>query len=271
MSLPTVPELSTSPELAGGQTPGDAVVVLDNATVCYRVPHERYRTLKEFAIRRVQGRVKFEKLLALDTVSLQVGRGEVFGLIGANGAGKTTLLRLIARVMRPTGGRVIVRGRVAPLLAMGAGFHLELTGRENVFLNGALLGFTRRQIEEHFNDIVDFAELRDFIDAPLRTYSSGMTARLGFAVATAEIPDILILDEVLSVGDIAFQEKSYERIRHFQEMGASTLYVSHSMESIKNMCSRAVWLSHGKVAQAGPAEEVVKQFETFMNVEHSKT
>ena len=265
MNLPTAPEHSIV-ALSPDAVTDDAAVILNEATVRYRVPRERIRTFKEFAIRRMQGRVQFEELLALDKVDLQVQKGEVFGLIGANGAGKTTLLRLIAQVMRPTAGRVIVRGRVAPLLAMGAGFHPELTGHENIFLNGALLGYTRHQIEQHFDEIVDFAELRDFISAPLRTYSSGMLARLGFAVATTAMPDILILDEVLSVGDIAFQEKSGDRIRKFQEMGASTLYVSHSMASIEKICSRVAWLDHGKVIDVGEAGEVVEKFEKFMNV-----
>ena len=265
MSLPTVPEISTMTPGLGMQT-NDDVVILEDTTVRYRVPRERFRTFKEFVIRRMKGQVQYVELLALNHVSLQVKKGEVFGLIGANGAGKTTLLRLVARVMRPTQGRVIVRGRVAPLLAMGAGFHPELTGRENVYLNGTLLGYTRRQIEELFEQIVDFAELRDFIDAPLRTYSSGMLARLGFSVATAQMPDILIVDEVLSVGDIAFQEKSAARIRHFREQGASILLVSHDMGSILKMCNRAAWLNHGEIVQVGPAEDVVKQFKEYMGI-----
>lgn len=264
MSLPTAPETTAFSAAVGvNDLP---VVELQNVTVRYRVPRERYRTFKEFAIRRVQGRVQFEDLLALDGVSLEVYKGEVFGLIGANGAGKTTLLRLVARVMRPTKGRVIVRGRVAPLLAMGAGFHPELTGRENVFLNGALLGYTRREIEEYMDWIVGFSELGGFIDAPLRTYSSGMMARLGFAVATARMPDVLIVDEVLSVGDIAFQEKSAARIREFREAGATILLVSHSMAAVKKMCSRVAWLNHGKVMELGDAEQVVEKFEKYMSI-----
>jgi len=269
MSLPTAPEIQTAAATLTAN--GLPVVELQDVTVRYRVPRERYRTFKEFAIRRVQGRVQFEDLLALDGVSLQVFKGEVFGLVGANGAGKTTLLRLVARVMRPTSGRVIVRGRVAPLLAMGAGFHPELTGRENVFLNGALLGYTRHQIEEKMDWIVDFAELRAFIDAPLRTYSSGMMARLGFAVATAQMPEVLIIDEVLSVGDIAFQEKSAARIREFREAGATILLVSHSMASVKKMCSRAAWLDHGRVMAVDQAEAVVEKFEKYMEVESTPT
>jgi ABC-type polysaccharide/polyol phosphate transport system ATPase subunit len=264
MSLPTAPETTISTSKT--QIHNSPVVDIQDATVCYRVPRERFRTLKEFAIRRVQGRVQFEDLLALDGVSLQVHKGEVFGLVGANGAGKTTLLRLVARVMRPTKGRVIVRGRVAPLLAMGAGFHPELTGRENVFLNGTLLGYTRRQIEERMEWIVNFAELGGFIDAPLRTYSSGMMARLGFAVATAQMPEVLIIDEVLSVGDIAFQEKSAARIREFREAGATILLVSHSMGAVKKMCSRAAWLHQGKMMELGKSTMVVDKFERFMEM-----
>jgi ABC-type polysaccharide/polyol phosphate transport system ATPase subunit len=265
MSLPIAPELSTlsSPlEILAGED----VVILEDTTVRYRIPRERIRTFKEFAIRRMKGQIQFVDLLALHHVSLQVKKGEVFGLIGANGAGKTTLLRLVARVMRPTQGRVIVRGRVAPLLAMGAGFHPELTGRENIYLNGALLGYTRRQIDEYFEQIVDFAELRDSIEAPLRTYSSGMLARLGFSVATAQMPDILIVDEVLSVGDIAFQEKCGARISYFREQGASILLVSHDMGSIQKMCNRAAWLNHGEIVQVGPAEDVVFKFREFMGI-----
>ena len=267
MNLHIVPEdISSS---LSPQNNDEPVIELSNVTVRYRIPRERYRTFKEFAIQRVRGRVKFEELLALDKVNLQVNKGEVFGLVGANGAGKTTLLRLIARVMRPTKGQVIVRGRVAPLLAMGAGFHLELTGRENVFLNGALLGYTRQQIEERMDWIVDFSELGGFIEAPLRTYSSGMMARLGFAVASAQMPDVLILDEVLSVGDISFQDKSAARIREFRKAGATILLVSHSMAAIKNMCSRAAWLDHGKVIDIGDSTLVVEKFEKHMKVEAS--
>jgi ABC-type polysaccharide/polyol phosphate transport system ATPase subunit len=249
---------------------GNFVVELENASVHYRVLREQIRTFKEFAIRRIKGRVKYEELLALDQVNLKVKQGEVLGLIGANGAGKTTMLRLVARVMRPTRGRVVVYGRVAPLLAMGAGFHPELTGRENVYLNGSLLGYSRQLIDEQFDEIVKFAELEEFIDAPLRTYSSGMIARLGFSVATTDMPDILILDEVLAVGDISFQEKSRDRIRHFQEMGASTIFVSHSMSMVQNLCDRVVWLDHGKIIQIGEAGDIVKKFKSFMDVDQPK-
>lgn len=267
MNLLTAPDRYSTAEPLKAHLAEDPVVVLNEATVRYRIPREKVRTFKEFAIRRMQGKLQFEDLLALHKVSFEVKRGEVFGLIGANGAGKTTLLRLVARVMRPTSGRVIVRGRVAPLLAMGAGFHPELTGRENVFLNGTLLGYTRRQIEERMDWIVKFSELDGFIDAPLRAYSSGMMARLGFAVATAQMPEVLIIDEVLSVGDIAFQEKSGARISEFREAGATILLVSHSMSVVKKMCNRAAWLHHGKIMELGESAMVVEKFERYMEVQ----
>jgi ABC-2 type transport system ATP-binding protein/lipopolysaccharide transport system ATP-binding protein len=236
------------------------VVRLEEVSVRYRVPHERIGTFKEYMIRRLQGKVKHHTFWALKDVSLSMVRGEVFGLIGHNGAGKSTLLKLIARVLRPTSGRVLVRGRVAPLLEVGAGFHPELTGRENVILNGAILGFTRQEMNEKFKDIVDFAELWDFIDAPLRTYSSGMWARLGFAVATDVQPDILIIDEILSVGDEAFQRKSLARVQAFREQGASILLVSHNMGVIESMCQRAAWLDHGHLMAVGDVSEVIKAY-----------
>jgi ABC-type polysaccharide/polyol phosphate transport system ATPase subunit len=233
------------------------VVAVENVTVSYRVPKEQVRTFKEYAIRRIQGRIQHNEFLALNDVSLSVNKGEVFGLVGPNGAGKTTLLRLVARVMRPKHGRVRIWGKVAPLLAMGAGFHMELTGRENVYLNGALLGFTRDQMDAKFESIINFAELWDFIDAPLRTYSSGMLARLGFAVATDSMPDILIVDEILSVGDSAFQEKSFKRITSFRENGGTILLVTHTMNTIVEMCQRAAWLDQGQLRAIGPATEIV--------------
>lgn len=239
----------------------DAIAIrLEDIAVRYRVPHERITTLKEQAIRWVQRRIQYDEFWALQGVNLQVRRGEVLGIIGRNGAGKSTLLKVISRVLRPTQGRVQVRGRVAPLLEFGAGFHPELTGRENVFLNGALLGFSHAEMQAKFDQIVDFAELWDFIDAPLRTYSSGMIARLGFAVASDVNPDILIVDELLSVGDTAFQQKSAERIQGFRQVGATILLVSHNLESVQAMCDRAIWLDHGQLLADGSAESVVRQY-----------
>ncbi len=241
-------------------TEKEEVIRLENVSVAYRVPQERIGTFKEYMIRWVQGKVKHRTFLALHDVTLSIRKGEVFGLIGQNGAGKSTLLKLVARVLRPSSGRVMVVGRVAPLLEIGAGFHPELTGRENVFLNGAMLGFSRQEMEEKFSRIVDFAELGEFIDAPLRTYSSGMWARLGFAVAADTQPEVLIVDEILSVGDEAFQRKSLERIQSFQANGATILLVSHSMGMIEKMCQRAVWLDHGKVVASESAISVVDRY-----------
>jgi homopolymeric O-antigen transport system ATP-binding protein len=236
------------------------VICIENVSVRYRVPQERIGTFKEYMIRRIQGKVKHHSFWALKEVSFEVLSGEVFGLIGQNGAGKSTLLKLVARVLRPTEGRVVVIGRTAPLLEVGAGFHPELTGRENIYLNGSLLGFSQKAIEERFNQIVEFAELQEFINAPLRTYSSGMWARLGFAVATDVRPDILIVDEVLSVGDEAFQRKSLDRIQAFQDQGTTILLVSHNMAMIESMCSRAAWLDHGQLRAIGNVAEVIKAY-----------
>ena len=238
----------------------DAAVRVENVSVRYAMPGERFSTFKEYAIRRLQGRVSRQALWAVRDVSFAVGRGEVYGLIGRNGAGKSTLLKVIARVLRPTSGRVRIEGKVAPLLEFGAGFHPELTGRENVFLNGALLGFTRRQMQEKFDRIVDFAELWAFIDAPLRTYSSGMAARLGFAVATDVDPEVLIVDEVLAVGDEAFQNKCEARMSGFRDRGATILLVSHNVRTVRGLCSRAVWLEQGNVKAEGPAQAIVEEY-----------
>jgi ABC-2 type transport system ATP-binding protein/lipopolysaccharide transport system ATP-binding protein len=240
--------------------PGTEAVLLEQVGVCYRAPSERIHSIKEYAIRWVQGKIKHREFWALKDVNLSVAQGESLGLIGHNGAGKSTLLKLIARVLRPTQGRVRVRGNVAPLLEFGAGFHPELTGRENVYLNGALLGFSRKEMDEKFHRIVDFSELWDFIDAPMRTYSSGMWARLGFAVATDIKPDILIIDEVLSVGDEAFQRKSAARMQEFRDQGATILLVSHSMEVILSMCHRAAWLDHGQLKAVGEPEVVIQAY-----------
>ncbi len=236
------------------------IIRLDNVSVKYRVPQEQIGTFKEYFIRLVQGKIKHRSFNALSQVNLSVNRGEVFGLIGHNGAGKSTLLKLVARVIRPTGGRVRVNGHVAPLLEVGAGFHPELTGRENVYLNGAMLGFSREEMQEKFPRIVEFSELGDFIDAPLRTYSTGMSARLGFAVATDSQPDILIVDEILSVGDEAFQHKSFERIQLIKAQGATILLVSHSMSMIESICQRAAWLHRGEIVSVGNTKVVVDQY-----------
>ncbi len=233
------------------------VIILENISVRYRAQEVSIRTFKEYAIQFLKRNVKIKEFRALNNVDLQVNEGEIVGLIGRNGAGKSTLLKVISRVLIPTEGRVRLRGRVSPLLELGAGFHPELTGRENVFLNGTLLGHSRRELEARLPEIIEFAELDAFIDSPLRTYSSGMVARLGFSIATTWKPEILILDEILSVGDEAFRTKCKTRMAKYRDEGASTLLVAHDMNTIATLCSRAVWLEHGEVKTVGPAKEVV--------------
>ncbi len=245
---------------AGEQISNQSAIDLQDVSVCFRLPIERVSTVKEYAIRWLQRKLEYRDLWALRRVTFSVGRGEIFGVVGANGAGKTTLLKVIARVLHPTEGRVRVSGSVAPILELGGGFHPELTGRENVYLYGSLLGWTRRALDEGFGDIVDFAELWDFIDAPLRTYSSGMTARLAFAVATAKYAEVILVDEVLAVGDVQFQEKCLARIEQYREAGSTIMVVSHNPELITRMCARAIWLSHGDSLALGSAEDVSEQY-----------
>lgn len=240
----------------------NTAISLENVSVAYRAPYERIGTLKEYVIRWFQGKVKYQHFMALNSVSLTINKGEIVGIIGHNGAGKSTLLKLFSRVLTPTSGRVWVRGKVAPLLELGAGFHPELTGRENVYLNGSILGLTRREIDKRIQDIIDFSELHEFIDAPIRTYSSGMLARLGFAVATDTDPDILILDEIMAVGDEAFQRKSEARMRAFFDKGITIIMVSHNLELVEKLCTRVVWLDHGVVRGEGETLTVVGKYKT---------
>jgi len=240
--------------------PPDAAILLEDVSVRYRVPSERINTFKEYMIRWIQRKIAKNDFWALHHVSLEVRKGEVFGLVGRNGAGKSTLLKVIAKVLRPTGGRVRVVGHVVPLLELGAGFHPELTGRENIYLNGAMLGYTRAQMDEKFTRIVDFSELGEFIEAPVRTYSSGMYARLGFAIAVDDQPDILIVDEILGVGDESFQRKCAARIDEYRVQGATILLVSHNANLVQQMCQRAAWLDHGELRAIGKPDEVLDHY-----------
>ena len=255
--MPTVSEL----EVENGRNNGtESIISLENVSVSYRLPSERIGTFKEYAIRALQRKIKIQNFWALTGVNLQVNKGEVFGLIGNNGAGKSTMLKVISKVLKPSKGRVMVFGKIAPLLELGAGFHPELSGRENVFLNGALLGYSRADMEAVFDDIVEFSELDQFINSPIRTYSSGMYARLGFAVATAHVPEILILDEILSVGDEAFQRKCNLRMKNFQQSGATVLMVSHGLDMMEGMCDRIAWIDHGKILKIGAPKETIAAY-----------
>lgn len=239
-------------------------IMLADVSMVFRLARERVPTLKDYGIRWLQRRIAYHNFAALRNISFQIEAGESVGIIGRNGAGKSTLLKIIAGIIKPTSGQVVVGGRIAPLIELGAGFDVELTGRENVYLNGAILGFTRRQMRERFSRIVDFAELHAFIDAPLRTYSSGMITRLGFAIATEIDPAILILDEVLAVGDERFQARCLERIERFRRAGVTIALVSHDATAIQRMCTRALWLEEGQLRAAGPVADVVAHYHTFL-------
>jgi ABC-2 type transport system ATP-binding protein len=242
----------------------DTAFFLEDVSVSYRLPDEKIATFKEFAIRVLQKKIQYNSFLALDNISFSVGKGEIFGILGKNGAGKSTLLKVLSRVLSPTQGRVWIRGSVNPLLQLGAGFHPELTGIENIYLNGTLLGHNKKEIEEKMSEIIDFAEIGNFINSPLRTYSSGMMARLGFSVATAWTPDILILDEILSVGDAAFVKKCSSKMEKIRESGSTVLLVSHSIDLVASMCQRALLLDRGKMLEIGPAKEVSKKYHQML-------
>jgi len=256
MSSLTVSDLAASPNGRPADSPHD-VIIVEGLGVRYRLPNIKTRSIKDFAIQALRGQVHYDYYWALKNINLRVRDGEIMGLIGHNGAGKSTLLKAVARILRPKEGRIIVRGNVAALLGVGAGFHQELSGRENVYLNGTLLGFTKKQMDEKFDSIVDFAELWDYIDQPLRTYSSGMRARLGFAVATDTKPDILIVDEILSVGDESFRVKSAARMEQFRDEGATILLVTHSMSTVSEMCHRVAWIHNGELKMVGETQPIV--------------
>jgi ABC-type polysaccharide/polyol phosphate transport system ATPase subunit len=245
--------MSAEPIVDAVPTPA---VEIEALSVRYRVPFEVIVSLKEYAIRKVQRRIQENELLALDDVNLTVQRGERIGVIGPNGAGKSTLFKVIARVRRPSSGRVVVRGKVAPLLELGFGFHGELSGRENIILLGTLMGFSRREMLARTPGIAEFSELGPFLDSAIRTYSTGMSARLAFSVATDVDPDILLVDETLSVGDERFAAKCKLRMANFRERGKTILLVSHSLSDIRESCQRALWVSDGRLVKDGPAGEV---------------
>lgn len=253
--------LPTTSKLMNAQPQSYSAVFLKNVSVHYRIPSEAIRNFKEYMIKLVKREIKHKSFSALKNIDLDVQKGEIFGIIGRNGAGKSTLMKVISKVLIPSEGRVWIKGRISPLLQLGAGFHYELTGRENIYLNATLLGHTHDEIENKVEEIIAFAEIGDFIEAPLRTYSSGMQSRLGFAVATAWLPDILILDEVLSVGDVAFQEKCIKRMELFRDSGATVLMVSHSINQVKEICQRALWLENGRINKIGEVEDVCDDYQ----------
>lgn len=246
--------------------PEDCAVIVDDVTMVFNMASEQLNSLKEYFIKLVRRELFFKEFHALDHVSFRVPKGEVIGLVGTNGSGKSTMLKVIAGVLEPTEGSVTVRGSIAPLIELGAGFDLELTARENIFLNGALLGYDRAFMSEHLDEIVDFAELRDFLDMPMKNYSSGMVARIAFAIATVVEPDILIVDETLSVGDVFFQKKCEDRIQSFIDSGNVTvLFVSHSLEQVERLCTSAVWIEKGRMRMIGKVDDVCQAYREQFN------
>ena len=237
------------------------VVHLDHVSMRFNMSRERVDSIKEYLIKVAKRQLFFDEFWALQDVSFDIRKGEVFGLVGLNGAGKSTLLKLVAGVLKPTAGTVLVEGEIAPLIELGAGFDPDLTARENIYMNGAVLGYNTAYMRERFQDIIDFSELKDFVDVPVKNFSSGMYARLGFAIATLVRPDVLIVDEILGVGDFRFQKKCQRRIQELMGGGTTVLMVTHTGETIKKFCSRAAWLENGRLREIGPAAEVCAHYE----------
>jgi ABC-type polysaccharide/polyol phosphate transport system ATPase subunit len=240
-------------------------IIFQDVSVRYRLPKERIRTFKEFAIKFFWRQVEYEEFWVLRNINFQIDPGTMIGIVGRNGAGKSTLLKLVARVMKPVKGQVQVNGKVTPLLELGAGFDFELTGQENIYLFGSILGISRKEMNRRMAKIVDFSGLGDFINSPLRTFSSGMVVRLGFAVATAVDPDILLLDEILAVGDAGFQKKSFEVIQHFRRSGVTILFVSHDLGQIRSLCDRVIWVEGGEIRAWGEVSKALPLYEAFLN------
>lgn len=241
------------------------MIKLSNVSMKFNLGIEKGYSFKEafvhfFDPKSHINKKKKEEFWALKDISFEVKKGEVIGLIGSNGAGKSTLLKVVSGVMKPTKGKVVVNGVVSPMIELGAGMDQELTARENIYLNGAVLGYSKKFINEKFEEIVEFSELRDFLDVPIKNFSSGMSAKLAFSIATVVDPEILIVDEILSVGDIKFQEKSKQKMLEMIKGGTTVLYVSHSLDSIKDLCTRVVWLEHGKIIKLGNTVEICDEY-----------
>lgn len=238
----------------------DIMVEVKNVTMKFRMSDQPINSLKEIFTTAVSGKLRFNEFLALDDVSFELEKGKTLGLIGKNGAGKSTTLKLISGILKPTSGTIITRGNIVPMLELGAGFDLELTGRENIYLNGAILGYSKEYLESKYDEIVEFAEIGEFVDMAIRNYSSGMMARLAFSIASVVQPEILIVDEILAVGDVAFQEKSYNRMKELMSGGATVLFVSHDIDKIEEMCDKVIWLEQGKVVAEGSAKQICNKY-----------
>lgn len=237
------------------------IIEINNVSMNFRLPKDRIANLKEFIIKSLKKKVQYREFVALHNVSFNVKKGEVVGLVGHNGAGKSTLLKIISGILKPSQGSANVYGKVVPMLELGSGFDVDMSGRENVFLNGAILGYSEQFLKEKYDEIVAFSEIGEFIDIPLRNYSSGMIARLAFSIATVVEPEVLIVDEILSVGDANFQEKSHKRMMELMNGGATVILVSHNLNQIRSMCSRVGWLDHGTLKMFGDAQTVCDAYE----------
>lgn len=238
----------------------ELMIDVNHVSMKFNLASEKLDSFKEYVIKSIKRQITYDEFWALNDVSFQVNRGDALGLIGLNGSGKSTMLKVIAGVLKPTKGQVTVKGSVAPLIELGAGFDADLTARENVYLNGAILGHPRSEMASYYGDIVEFSELREFMDVPVKNFSSGMVARLAFAIATIGIPDILIVDEALSVGDFRFQQKCEQRIQRMIDQGTTILFVSHSIEQVEKLCNKIVWLDHGNVKRSGNVKEVCEEY-----------
>lgn len=238
----------------------EPVIEINHVSRDFKLSTEKIDNIKEYALKKIKGEIKENTFYALNDVTLTINRGERWGVIGLNGAGKSTLLKIIAGVMKPSSGTVKVSGKIAPLLELGAGFDYNFTGAENIFLNGSILGYSKEFLDEKFDEIVDFSELKEFINVPIKNYSSGMISKLGFSIATLVEPDILILDEVLSVGDVNFRKKSGEKINEMFDSGVTVILVSHGIDQIKELCDKAIWLERGSVVMIGDAKEVCDKY-----------
>ena len=232
------------------------MIKVDHVSMCFKMANDKISSIKEFATAYLSRKLKFSEFWALRDVSFEVRKGEVVGIIGRNGAGKSTILKVISGILKPTDGHVEVHGNIVPMLELGSGFDYDLTGKENIFLNGAILGYSKKFLEDRYDEIVEFSELGKFIDTPIRNYSSGMVMRLAFSIATIVQPEILIVDEILAVGDENFQKKSREKMKELMGGGTTVLFVSHMMSQIREMCDRVVWLEGGHVKLLGPVDEV---------------
>ena len=239
------------------------IISIDHVSMRFNLAKEKHESLKEYFVALLHGGVRFDEFFALDDVSFDIMPGDFYGLIGLNGSGKSTLLKIISGVYKPSAGKVTVNGTIAPLIELGAGFDMDLTARENIYLNGTVLGYTPKYIDSKFDDIVEFSELQDFLDVPLKNYSSGMVARLAFAVATMTKPDILIADEILSVGDFLFQEKCEKRMAELMSGGTTVILVSHSIEQIERMCNKVTWLEKGRVRMTGDMRTVCDAYKAL--------